>query len=60
MLSLKLASFRSFLKHKVLMTGCELAIVEEPYTTMTCGACGHLNSKLGGISVQMYSHRLLA
>jgi len=35
-LSLKHASFRSFLKHKVLMTGCELAIVGEPYTTITC------------------------
>jgi len=46
MLSLKYATYRSFLKHKVLMIGCELAIVGELYTTTTHGACGNLNRKV--------------
>ena len=35
------------MKHEVVMTGFELVIVTEEFTSMTCGACGHLNRKLG-------------
>ena len=37
--------------HKVVMSGCELAVITEEYTSMTCGACGHLNRKLGAKDV---------
>ena len=43
--------FRSYMKHKALMSGCELIIVTEDYTTMTCGGCGHLNRFVGGKKV---------
>ena len=33
------------------MSGCELIIVTEDYTTMTCGGCGHLNRFVGGKKV---------
>ena len=33
------------------MTGCELVICTEEYTSMTCGECGHLNRKLGSKDV---------
>jgi len=53
MLNLCHYKFRSFLKHKVVMTGCELIIVPEHYTSMTCGGdkCGHLNRDLGSADV---------
>ena len=33
------------------MKGCELVIVDEPYTTKTCGKCGHLNQHIGSKDV---------
>ncbi len=51
MLNLCHFKFREFLKHKVVMTGCELVIVTEEFTSMTCGACGHLNRTLGAKDV---------
>jgi putative transposase len=51
MLNLGHFKFREFLKHKVVMSGCELAVITEEYTSMTCGACGHLNRKLGAKDV---------
>ena len=51
MLNLGHFKFREFLKHKAIMTGCELVIVTEEFTSMTCGACGHLNRKLGAKDV---------
>jgi putative transposase len=51
MLTLAHYKFRSYMKHKALMSGCELVIVTEEYTTMTCGGCGHLNRFVGGKKV---------
>ncbi len=39
------------MKHKAIMSGCELVIVTEEYTTMCCGGCGHLNRSVGGKKV---------
>ncbi len=43
MLNLCHYKFREFMRHKAIMTGCELVAVTEEYTSMTCG---HLNRKL--------------
>jgi len=53
MLNLCHYKFRCFLKHKVVMTGCEFVIIPEHYTSMTCGGdnCGHLNRDLGSADV---------
>ena len=40
--------FRETLKAKVtLYSRCVLYICEEPYTSKTCGSCGHIHQKLG-------------
>ena len=41
-------AFQRYLASKVIMTGKELVIVTEEYTSKTCGCCGHINRKLGG------------
>ena len=51
MLILSHYKFRSYMKHKAIMSGCELLVVTEEYTTMTCGGCGHLNRSVGGKKV---------
>jgi len=51
MLILAHYKFRSYMKHKAIMSGCELLVVTEEYTTMTCGGCGHLNRSVGGKKV---------
>lgn len=51
MINLGHYKLRQFLKHKAVMKGCELVIVDEPYTTKTCGKCGHLNQHIGSKDV---------
>lgn len=40
--------FRSYLKYRASLTSDRVIIVQnEAYTSKTCGACGHIHSKLG-------------
>lgn len=41
-------AFRSTLRERGLRRGLEVMVVSEHYTSMTCGACGHLKRNLGG------------
>ena len=44
--------FRQRLCHKAReYPSCRIVVCDEPYTSMTCGACGVLNDKLGGAKV---------
>ena len=40
--------FHEKLKSMASLKGCKLYIVEESYTSKTCGVCGELNNNLGG------------
>ena len=40
--------FHEKLKSMASLKGCKLYIVEESYTSKTCGMCGELNNNLGG------------
>jgi len=40
--------FRTFLLHKARETGTKVVLVNEAYTSQTCGGCGNLHNKLGG------------
>lgn len=41
--------FRQHILHKVREhPGCRIALVNEAYTSKTCGACGHIHRHLGG------------
>ena len=52
MLTWRHAVFRRRLKEKAaLVPGCTVIECIEPYTSKTCGKCGHLHQKLGGRKV---------
>ncbi len=51
MLSYRFYEFKQRLSWKCKMVGCNLYIVDESYTSKTCGGCGELNRKLGGKSI---------
>ena len=34
-----------------LAAGCTVIVCDEPYTSKTCGACGHIHNNLGGRKV---------
>ena len=40
--------FKTRLTSKCIEHGCKLLIVDESFTSKTCGSCGCLNSLLGG------------
>jgi putative transposase len=50
MLSFRHGEFKRRLLWKGESVGCEVQVVEEPYTSKTCGACGVLNN-VGGSEV---------
>ena len=48
MLTLRHFDFRTYLQDKAVMMGKEVVTVGEHFTSVTCGACGFINEKLGG------------
>ena len=48
MLTLRHFNFRTYLQDKAVMMGKEVVTVGEHFTSVTCGACGFINEKLGG------------
>lgn len=48
MYSYRFYQFKMRLESKCIENGCQLLIVDESYTSKTCGGCGCQNEKLGG------------
>lgn len=51
MMALRHYGFRQHLLHVAAKYGTTVHVVNEAYTSKTCGRCGHLNDKLGGSKV---------
>ena len=52
MLTFSHYQFRQHLLHKAKdYCGCRVVLVDEAYTSKTCGKCGHIKQKLGGAKV---------
>ena len=52
MLTFSHYQFRQHLLHKAKdYQGCRVVLVDEAYTSKTCGRCGHIKDKLGGAKI---------
>lgn len=50
-LTLKHFMFKQRLIHKANLSGCDVVVCSEEFTSKTCGKCGSLNNKLGSSEI---------